>query len=146
MSTEDRLRGLFKAKGDEIAASIDHESIQPEQQRRPSWLIAFAAAAIVLVVIGGVGLFVRSGDGPVVDEAADTTTTIQATAAASCGGADAVMDRGRRAGGGRWLRLGDLAVDGGFHRVRRAAGIRPQKRLRYRPGNRTTARNGLLWS
>lgn len=114
MSTEDRLRGLFKAKGDEIAASIDHESIQPEPQRRPSWLIAFAAAAIVLVVIGGVGLFVRSGDGPVVDEAADTTTTVQDTAAAVVAGPTLSWTEvaGPAVGDGYVSAI--LAVDGGF--------------------------------
>lgn len=83
MSTEDRLRGLFKAKGDEIADAVDHESIQPEQRRRPSWLVAVAAAAAVLLVIGGVGWFARSGDGPILEEATDTTTTAPATAAAA---------------------------------------------------------------
>jgi hypothetical protein len=86
MSTEDRLRGLFKAKGDEIADSVDHESIQPEQRRRPSWLVAVAAAAAVLLVIGGVGWFARSGDAPNLDDAADTSTTTPATAAAVAAG------------------------------------------------------------
>ena len=75
MSTEDRLRGLFAAKGDEIAESVDHESIRPEPRRRPSWIVAVVAAAGVLLVIGGVGLFARSGDGPVLEEATDTSTT-----------------------------------------------------------------------
>ena len=81
MSTEDRLRGLFSAKGDEIAESVDHESIRPEPRRRPSWIVAVVAAAGVLLVIGGVGLFARSGDGPVLEEATDTSTTTASAAA-----------------------------------------------------------------
>jgi hypothetical protein len=114
MSTEDRLRGLFEAKGDEIAASVDHESIQPDQRRRPSWLIAFAAAAIVLVVIGGIGLFARSGDGPVVDEAADTTTTMPTTAAAVAAGPTLSWTEVAGPGVGDGYVSAIFTVDGGF--------------------------------
>jgi hypothetical protein len=114
MNTEDRLRGFLHAKGNEIADSVDHESIQPEQRRRPSWLIAFAAAAAVLLVIGGIGLFARSGDGPVVDEAADTTTTIPATAAAVAAGPTLSWTEVAGPGVGDGYVSAIFTVDGGF--------------------------------